>query len=49
MYSKSQNNLKACLRKLNYQQQTRLSTTRQNIGIHKINLKEKPRGVILST
>ena len=34
--------------KLNYQQQTRLSTTGQNIGIHKINLKEKPRGVILS-
>ena len=26
MYKKSQSNLKACLRKLNYQPQTRLST-----------------------
>ena len=39
MYNKSQSNLKACLRKLNYQQQTRISVIKQNKGIPKINPK----------
>ena len=39
MYNQIPSNLKACLRKLNYQQQTRLSVIGQNKGIPKINPK----------
>lgn len=43
MNKKSQRNLKSCQRKLNYLQQTRLSTIGQNRGIQKINPKKIKR------
>ena len=39
IYNQIPSNLKACLRKLNYQQQTRISIIEQNKGIPKINPK----------
>lgn len=48
MYNKSQGNLKASLRKLNYKQKILLLTTWHNRGIHKINPKSAFRDVISS-